>query len=175
MTQTKDLFTLMLGESAQVSESVSQSVSQYPMTDLLTRLGGVGEAPLMPVLLDRFTHPQRAIVGDALAQIVGEQLREVRPVAAFGRVIVVAAIPRDFADPVLPLFTGYATPAYYHHYQGYWRAIAARMQGWPVTQRRFRRLARRISLTIAPLLSGPELAWFNLWLGHGVLGETIWR
>lgn len=169
MTQTNDLFALMLGKSAQVSESVSQSVSQYQTTDLLTSTVGVGE------VLQTFTPSQRAFVGDTLAQIVGQPLREVRPVAKFGRVIVVAAIPTDFTDPVLPLFTGYATPEYYHHYQEYWRAIAARMQGWPVTQRRFRRLARRISLTVAPLLSGPELAWFNAWLGHGVLGETIWR
>lgn len=171
----RDLFALMLGESPQVSRSVSQSVSQHPLTDLLTRPLGVGEAPMMPVRLQEFTPAQRAFVGDALAQIVGEPLREVQPVAEFGRVIVVAAIPTDFADPVLPLFTGYGTPAYYHHYQEYWRAISARSMGWPVSRRRFRSLARRISLAVAPLLTPHELAWFNAWLGHGVLGETAWK
>lgn len=161
---TDDLFSVLLGSS------VCLSVCHTPVTDELTNVGGVG----VPVRLQEFTPAQRAFVGDSLAQIVGEPLREVQPVAQLGRVIVISVTPIDFADPVLPLLLCYGTRVYYHHYHEYWRALMARTAGWPVSRRRFRSLARRISLTVAPMLTLQEHAWFDIWLGHGVLGEIAW-
>jgi hypothetical protein len=129
---------------------------------------------MMPVRLQAFTPAQRAFVGDALAQIVGEPLHEVQPVAEFGRVIVVAAIPTTSLTQCCHCSQAMAR-LHTITLSEYWRAISARSMGWPVSRRRFRSLARRISLAVAPLLTPNELAWFNAWLGHGVLGETAWK
>lgn len=175
---SKDLFSIMLGSS------VSQSVSHAPLTDKLTnpRWSGGDPTPIGVYLTHQdngalaFTDTTRAIVGEALAQIVNVPLHQVRPVAEFGRVVIVSVTPVLLRDPVLPLAIGETPPGYYHHYAAYWNALLRWIGGDVFTTRRkITRLARRVSIAIRPHLNPAEAAWFNLWIAHGVLGEAQWK
>lgn len=192
MAKQNDLFTLMLAGGAKtgsVSPSVRSFVRQNPGFDTLTDRMGVGDLlqnrllELLPAapgaapttMTPKFTEYGRAFVGEALAQIVDAPPSEIKPVTQFGKVLVVAVTPRTYVDPVMPLVIGPVSSAYYHHYRAYWRSVLEWLRAGFTTRGRVQRLARRVTLAAAQSLDREELAFFGLWIAHGVLGETRWR
>ena len=192
MAKQNDLFTLMLAGGAKtgsVSPSVRSFVRQNPGFDTLTDRMGVGDLlqnrllELLPAapgaapttMTPKFTEYGRAFVGEALAQIVDAPPSEIKPVTQFGKVLVVAVTPRTYVDPVMPLVIGPVSSAYYHHYRAYWSSVLERLRNGFTTRGRVQRLARRVTLAAAQSLDHEELAFFGLWIAHGVLGETRWR
>ncbi len=172
----KDLFAQMLGGS-----SVGLSVGHGGVTDGLTdgfRGGGVGRWMVATEAGLGFTAAGQRLAGAALGQVVDVAPREVRAVAEFGRVCVVAVIPERRVDPVLPLLIGGVSGAYvWHyrwHYRRYYRALVDWLAGDVLAGWRLRRLERRLALAARGLVSEREWLVFTDYLAHGRLGEARW-
>lgn len=165
-----DLFSASFGEVLQsvrpsVSPSVSQSVSQRGVTDRLTNGFGVGGllgdleiAAVLPALV---------------ARVVAQPMTTIEPLARYGRIVAVRVVPRVNVDPVLPLVLGAASPGYEYWYARYWQTLENFLSGGLLRSRRkLAQAKRRLLAHVLGLgLDEREVAFFQVWLEHGVLGD----
>ena len=140
-----------------VSPSVSQGALDEPLTNLQESGGGLAWAAILPALV---------------AQVTVGQVREIRPLAQYGRVVVAAVIPEARVDPVLPLIRGGVPGNYLYWYRRYYRALTGYLgMIFPYTRRSVTRAKRRLLAQVQPLVTPREYAYFVTWLEHGTLGD----